>query len=126
MRQSTRERCFVSHFASGLCFVLAACQNTETEAGQLRVGDFDPKAPVGWPLAIGDRDAEITDMVEFVDQFDSWKGNCCINWIDGVPYTAKWRLENNNMIFGWKIYEGHVRAEPTDRWLRRNDPVEKH
>ncbi len=106
-------------FAAGL----AGCHDISVEGGlELGVGDFDPKAPEGWPLAIGDRDIVPGGMAGGVAwQFETWKGNCCINWISGVPYTAKWRSEDPEDVFGWQIYEGHVEATPTDRWRQRYD-----
>ncbi len=126
MGNPARARLSARLAASALCFILVVCQDSGVATdGRLSVGDYDPKAPDGWPLAVGDRDTEISNVAGVARHFEYWKGNCCINWIDGVPYTAKWRLEESGNIFGWRIYKGHVRAEPTERWLLRNDPVEQ-
>lgn len=76
--------------------------------------NIDPNAPEGWTLAIGDRDyvpAGLGLRGGAEEGFEYWEGNCCINWVNGVPYTAKWRLE---VVDGqiWSFYEGHVPAEP--------------
>ena len=79
----------------------------------MTIGEDDPNAPPGWPLAIGD-----ADVVEFLapggvrEDFEYWEGNCCVNWVDGVPYTARWRVGMKDDQL-WEYYEGHVRAEPT-------------
>ena len=80
--------------------------------GQPRVGDVDPKAPPGWPLRIGDPDFVEWAMPGGVDTgYESWLGNCCISVVDGVRYTAKFRIGTRNGK-SYNIYEGHVKAEP--------------
>ncbi len=91
-------------------------------ADELKIGDIDPKAPEGWPLAIGDRDIVPMGMAGGVgSRFEFWKGNCCINWIEGIPYTASWREEE--ALFGWKYYAERVEAKPTERWRQDYDPT---
>ena len=58
----------------------------EPEA-QLRIGDLDPKAPPGWPLAIGDSISD-PDWFEMVGDYPRWEGNWFVNEIDGVHYYA--------------------------------------
>lgn len=63
-------------------------------------------------MAIGDPDIAPWGRPGGVDaRFEFWKGNCCINWVDGVPYTAKWRMGDIDGI-PWDFYEGHVVAKP--------------
>ena len=93
---------------------LVACGMDDIESPDvgLRPGDMDPNAPPGWPLAIGDPDVVPWGAPGGVDGiFESWKGNCCINWVDGIPYTAKWETGVKDGQ-SWDFYEGHVRAEP--------------
>jgi len=74
--------------------------------------NIDPNAPEGWPLAIGDPDIAPAGMGGggIDERFEYWEGNCCINWVNGVPYTAKWRLDIKDGKL-WGFYEGHVPAE---------------
>ena len=89
------------------------------EADAPRVGDYDPNAPPGWPLAIGDPETVSWWAPGGVrEDFDYWEGNCCINWVDGVPYTAKWRDGWKDGV-NWQFYEGHVPAEPRMTWKTR-------
>lgn len=80
---------------------------------ELKVGDVDPNAPPGWPLVIGD-----PDIVPWghpggiAEMFDYWEGNCCINFVDGVPYTVKWEIETRDGV-SVNVYMGHVRAVPS-------------
>lgn len=85
--------------------------------GKPGIGDVDPNAPPGWPLRIGDADFVEWGMPGGVtDRYDeTWLGNCCINVVDGVRYTAKFGIGDRNGK-SYSIYEGHVRAEPV--WWR--------
>lgn len=95
-----------------LSLVACGLEDPESPALELQSGDMDPNAPPGWPLAIGDPDVVPWGAPGGVDgAFESWKGNCCINWVDGTPYTAKWRTGVKDGQ-SWDFYEGHVRAEP--------------
>ena len=53
----------------------------------LAPGDFDPKAPPGWRLAIGDS-ISWPDYMAMKDLFPKWEGNGVVNEIDGVYYRA--------------------------------------
>ncbi len=81
-------------------------------ASKLQPGDVDPNAPAGWPLAIGEPDFVSWSLPGSArDEFVFWEGNCCINWVNRVPYTAKWRTGVKDGK-SWDFYEGHVPAEP--------------
>ena len=90
-------------------FVGSACDmDVVTETRELRVGDQDPHAPPGWPLAVGDEIPVGFCTQGWDEALDYWEGNFHVNWVDGVPYTMKWS-------YGFKrrmIYDGHVPAEP--------------
>lgn len=80
--------------------------------GKPGIGDMDPNAPPGWPLAIGDPDfTEVPKLGSVTELFDEWLGNCCIHEVDGVHYTAKFSPGVRNGKHYW-IYQGHVKAEP--------------
>ena len=98
--------------AALLSLVACVTEDTQSPVFELHSGDMDPNAPPGWPLAIGDADVVPWGAPGGLDgAFESWKGNCCINWVDGIPYTAKWRTGVKDGQ-SWDFYEGHVRAEP--------------
>lgn len=81
----------------------------------------DPNAPEGWPLAIGEPDIKPWGRPwqrGVADDFERWTGNCCINWVDGVPYTAEWHMGEKDGL-PWNFYKGHVPAE--DRHKNRGD-----
>ena len=98
-----------------LCFSVAACDDASVGVphdGKPGIGDMDPNAPPGWPLAIGDPDfVEVPKEGSVMAMFDDWLGNCCHHEVDGVHYTAKFSPGVRNGKHYW-IYEGHVKAEP--------------
>ncbi len=95
--------------ALALALASLACDGGDVDASaELQVGDMDPNAPEGWPLAIGDPETVPWLMPGGVrDGFEYWERNCCINWVDGAPYTATWRTGVKDGQ-SWDFYEGHV------------------
>ena len=93
----------------------AACSDASVDLpndGEPGIGDMDPNAPPGWPLAIGDPDfVEIPKLGGVRYMYDDWLGNCCHHEVDGVHYTAKFSIGARDGKYYW-IYEGHVKAEP--------------
>ena len=98
-----------------LCATVAACDDASVGVahdGKPGIGDMDPNAPPGWPLAIGDPDfVEIPKLGGVRAMFDEWLGNCCHHEVDGVHYRAKFSIGARNGKY-YRIYEGHVKAEP--------------
>ena len=94
---------------------VAACDDASVGVphdGKPGIGDMDPNAPPGWPLAIGDPDfVEIPKLGGVRAMFDDWLGNCCHHEVDGVHYRAKFSIGARNGKY-YRIYEGHVKAEP--------------
>ena len=74
----------------------AACDDASVDVahdGEPGIGDMDPNAPPGWPLAIGDPDfVEIPKLGGVRYMYDDWLGNCCHHEVDGVHYTAKFSI----------------------------------
>ena len=73
----------------GGCNSQAPFEPSATEA--LAPGDFDPKAPPGWRLAIGDSNSW-PEYMALKDHFPKWEGNWFANEVDGVCYEADSRL----------------------------------
>ena len=106
----------VAKAVSVLLFVMAAaCDDANVGVphdGKPGIGDMDPNAPPGWPLAIGDPDfVEVPKLGGVRAMFDDWLGNCCHHEVDGVHYRAKFSIAARNGKY-YRIYEGHVKAEP--------------